>query len=269
MDQLVFVKNNEVLTDSITIAEMFEKRHDIVLRDIRNTMKSLSGLSKSKEVEELGIDMGILKFVETYYTNEQNKQPYPKFLLNFDSFMLVTMSYTTQNAMLVKVKYINEFNQMKEKLENSSKPKSQLEIMQMAINQLVEQEQRMTALANDIQETKKEVANISTIVAINPKNWRDDINGILNKIAIKKGNKFQEIRRESYELLEERACCNLDIRLKNRQKNMALEGVSKTKINSANKLDVIESDKRLTEIYLAIVKEMAIKYQISLEGVLV
>jgi len=80
MNQLVFIQNDDVLTDSITIAEMFDKRHDIVLRDIRNTISSLGRLSKSKEVEEMGIDMGVLKFVETYYTNQQNKQPYPNFL---------------------------------------------------------------------------------------------------------------------------------------------------------------------------------------------
>lgn len=41
---------------------------------------------------------------------------------------------------------------------------------------------------------------------------------------------------------------------------MAEEGASKSKRDKTNKLDVIEMDKRLKEIYLAVVKDFAIKY---------
>ena len=46
---------------------------------------------------------------------------------------------------------------------------------------------------------------------------------------------------------------------------MALNGASKSKIDKVNKMDVIADDARLTEIYLAIVKEFAIKYGIKLD----
>lgn len=42
-----------------------------------------------------------------------------------------------------------------------------------------------------------------------------------------------------------------------------LNGASKSSVERLNKMDVIASDKRLTEIYLAIVKEMAIKHNVS------
>jgi hypothetical protein len=41
---------------------------------------------------------------------------------------------------------------------------------------------------------------------------------------------------------------------------MADEGASKSKRDKLSKLDVIAEDKRLLEIYLAIVKEFAVKY---------
>lgn len=44
---------------------------------------------------------------------------------------------------------------------------------------------------------------------------------------------------------------------------MALEGVPKSRINKVSKLDVINDDKCLFEIYLVVVKEMAIKYQVK------
>ncbi|GAA0461931.1 hypothetical protein [Alkalibacillus silvisoli] len=45
---------------------------------------------------------------------------------------------------------------------------------------------------------------------------------------------------------------------------MTYEGASKSKVQKANKMDVIQSDKSLTEIYLSIIKEMAIKYDVSI-----
>nr|WP_250622204.1 Rha family transcriptional regulator [Bacillus subtilis] len=36
MNQLVFIEGDQVVTDSLTVAEVFGKRHDTVLRDIRN-----------------------------------------------------------------------------------------------------------------------------------------------------------------------------------------------------------------------------------------
>lgn len=45
---------------------------------------------------------------------------------------------------------------------------------------------------------------------------------------------------------------------------MALEGVAKSKIDKVSNLDIIGEDKRLLEIYLAIVKEMAIRYQVNI-----
>lgn len=35
MNKLVFVKDNKVVTDSLTVAETFGKSHDKVLRDLR------------------------------------------------------------------------------------------------------------------------------------------------------------------------------------------------------------------------------------------
>ena len=41
---------------------------------------------------------------------------------------------------------------------------------------------------------------------------------------------------------------------------MADEGVCKSKLNALNHLDVIAEDKKLVEGYVAIIKDMAIRY---------
>ena len=43
----------------------------------------------------------------------------------------------------------------------------------------------------------------------------------------------------------------------------ATAGASKSNVKSLNKLDVIASDKRLVELYLSVVKDMAIHYGVA------
>ncbi|ADU95324.1 Rha family transcriptional regulator [Geobacillus sp. Y412MC52] len=151
MSDLVFIQNDEVLTDSLTVAEMFGKEHKNVKRDIENTINNIDVLKTSEEARELGIDFSSLKFERCEY-KAANGQIYTKFLLNFDAFMLVTMGYTTQRAMLVKVRYINEFNRMKEALQKQQQvlqPKTQAEMLLLYAQQMVEQERKIKALEED------------------------------------------------------------------------------------------------------------------------
>ena len=55
-NDLVFENNGEVVTDSLTIAEMFGKRHDNVLSDIKLQM------------EYAGEKFSLLNFQESHYT---------------------------------------------------------------------------------------------------------------------------------------------------------------------------------------------------------
>lgn len=150
MSDLVFIQNGQVLTDSLTVAEMFGKEHKNVKRDIENTINNIDVLKTSEEARELGIDFSSLKFERCEY-KAANGQIYTKFLLNFDAFMLVTMGYTTQRAMLVKVRYINEFNRMKEALQKQQQvtTKTQAEMLLLYAQQMVEQERKIKALEED------------------------------------------------------------------------------------------------------------------------
>jgi hypothetical protein len=151
---------------------------------------------------------------------------------------------------------------------HQEKPKSQAEVIAMLAQYNLEQERRLNQVETRIAETEKRQESLSEIVALNTTNWREDTTRILNKIAKKTGgyDQYRNIRNESYEILEHRANANLGIRVTNKQKKMAFEGVPKSKINKVSKIDVINDDKRLLEIYLAVVKEMAIKYQVDCEA---
>lgn len=100
--KLVFIDNQRPVTDSLIIAESFGKRHDHVLRDIRE-------MECSKE-------FAISNFGETPYTHEQNGQTYTKYLITEKGFTLLVMGYTGKRAMKFKENYINEFDRMKDEL---------------------------------------------------------------------------------------------------------------------------------------------------------
>lgn len=108
---------------------------------------------------------------------------------------------------------------------------------------------------------ESKVDSISKIVAVNTVDWRKDTRQLINAVAKTQGgfSAYQEIQSEIYTELERRASCKLSIRLTNKRNVMAGEGVSKSKRDKLNKVDVIADDKKLVEIYMAIVKEFAIK----------
>lgn len=120
-------------------------------------------------------------------------------------------------------------------------------------------------LATKKLETK--VDNISEIVALNTTDWRKDSQKLIRRMAQNQGGfgAYQEINNLIYEETERRAGANLKQRLTNKRRRMADEGVSKSKRDKLNKLDVISEDKRVLEVYIAVVKDFAIKYGVEID----
>lgn len=141
----------------------------------------------------------------------------------------------------------------------------ELQIMNNMVKALAKQELEQKQMKREINETKQEIEEVRKVFILNPKNWRKEVNELIIKISQTKNSldAYRETRNESYKRLEDRARCNLDIRLENKRERMRKAGCSKTAINRVNKMDVIADDPRLMEIYLTVVKEMAIRHQIN------
>ena len=132
-------------------------------------------------------------------------------------------------------------------------PQSPTEALLKAVTILHEQEKRLQQL-----EAGQE--HIRETIAYQPDNWRRDMHRLFNRIVERHGReKFAALRHETYKRLEERARVDLERRLQNLKARLALEGATKTAIDRANKLDVIEADPKLREIYAIILKELAIR----------
>jgi anti-repressor protein len=88
--------------------------------------------------------------------------------------------------------------------------------------------------------------------------WRKSTNSMLTGAAYRMDVKHPDLRNESYRILEERAHCDLNKRLRNLKDRLIESGSTKTKVESTTRMDVIEADARLKEIYSSIVKEISI-----------
>ncbi|MDY4595695.1 antA/AntB antirepressor family protein [Faecalimonas umbilicata] len=133
--------------------------------------------------------------------------------------------------------------------------------LQVMINLEIEQKRQ----AEKLEHVEERIESIREVVAIDTTSWRADTGRILRKIGIECGDNksYQDVRAESYQLLEKRMGVNVKQRLTNKRRRMADEGVCKSKRDKLNYLDVIADDKKLIEGYTAIVKELAIKYGVA------
>lgn len=94
----VFVDNKDIArVDSLFVARAFEKRHDDVLKSIRNL--------------DCSDDFRLRNFAESHYKNEQGKKQ-PCYCMTRDGFVFLAMGYRGKKAAQFKELYIKRFNEM-------------------------------------------------------------------------------------------------------------------------------------------------------------
>ncbi|MCI2106912.1 MAG: phage antirepressor N-terminal domain-containing protein [Intestinimonas sp.] len=133
--------------------------------------------------------------------------------------------------------------------------------LRLLINMELKQKQQQ----RDIEAVNQRLDDIKDVVALSPNSWRPEARGLIVRIARQMGgNEFiREVQAEIFKLVDKRAGVSLETRLTNKRRRMAEEGVCKSKRDRLNKANVIGDDRKLIEIYVAIVKEMAVKYGVT------
>ena len=95
--------NNQVVTDSLVVAEAFGKEHKNVLQSIKNLVAEKSAAK--------------FFFISSY---ENRGKRYIKYYMNRDGFSLLVMGFTGKEALSWKLKYIEAFNEMEKKLRGQT-----------------------------------------------------------------------------------------------------------------------------------------------------
>jgi len=108
MDNLIApsvqVVDNKLMASSLNIAEVFEKSHKNILRDIEGLIPKLDRLN----------------FEPILYLDQYGRQQ-PMYLLDNEFTILLIMSFTGEKAFAFKQAYIREFNKMRELLYSDEK----------------------------------------------------------------------------------------------------------------------------------------------------
>lgn len=96
-------------TTSLEVAAFFGKRHNDVLRDIRNISDNCPEKFTARN------------FALSNYLDETGRS-LPMYIIYRDGFMLLVMGYTGKKALAIKLAYIEAFNAMEEELARRSRP---------------------------------------------------------------------------------------------------------------------------------------------------
>jgi len=118
----------------------------------------------------------------------------------------------------------------------------------------------MKRQAAEIQEVKTTAKAIKDAIVEEYDEWREDIRHKVSAIQKATGDTYANTWNALYDELERRAHCDLSIRVTNGRFRLQEAGATKKTIEAYGRLDVIENDVRLKEIFTAIVKEYTVKY---------
>lgn len=208
----------------------------------RNQIPTLGGVQEMAVVNESGLYTVILR------SDKPQAKPFRKWVTSVVlPSIRKTGSYSVQQP--------NAFENLSPQLQVLI----QMETRQKQIE--ARQAEQATALAG----LEQKIQNTCEVIALDKTAWRKDSEHLINKIARATGEGYGGIRlvyEEIYRSIESRAGVSLNTRLTNKRNRMAGEGVCKSKRDKLTRIDIIAEDKKLIEIYVAIVKELAVKYGI-------
>lgn len=108
MNELVIMHDKQAVTTSLVLSEAFGKQHKHVLEAISSKINSAENSAQYKKM-----------FAESTYTDRSGKQN-KMYYLNRDRFTFIAMGFTGRKADEFKLKYIDAFNRMEERIRNQS-----------------------------------------------------------------------------------------------------------------------------------------------------
>ena len=140
---LVQIENNQPVTSSLQVAEVFQKNH-------RDVLKAIDDLKEG--VAENYADL----FYEDTYTHPQNKQEYRQIIMTKKGWTLIAMGFTGKKATQFKLDYINAFDEMEEMLKKSQPklPTDPMEILKLTFEAQEQTNERVEAVEKEVKDLK-------------------------------------------------------------------------------------------------------------------
>lgn len=132
---LVQIENNQPVTSSLQVAEVFGKKHHHVMDSIKDLIEDI----KKTEISCLEQNADTPMFYQDTYQVEGNFRKYPMFYMNQDGWTLLVMGYQGKKATEFKLQYMAQFKKMERELAKPKQPISLPQNYAQALRQLAEQ----------------------------------------------------------------------------------------------------------------------------------
>lgn len=117
-EELVIMRDQQAVTTSLQVAEVFGKEHRNVMQSINNKLQSAENSADYQSM-----------FVSGTYKDSKGRT-YPMYYMNRDGFTFIAFGFTGAKADQFKLKYIDAFNKMEKQLQQQ-KPLSLPEQIQL------------------------------------------------------------------------------------------------------------------------------------------
>ncbi len=257
--------------EKVVLAKTIAEIHEVELRKVNELINSnIDEFEEGIDILDLkgNEDFAILAKDNGFYTQNALNASSNIYLLSEQGYMALVGLMRTEKARELRKKFRREYFAMRRVIKEE---KSNLDNLSPQLQLLINMELEQKRLKQQINEVnhhalaaKAEIKEIRQVVNLDTTNWRSETRTLIAKIARKQGDLkyIRDFTNESYELLDKRFGVSLERRFNNKRLRMIDNGVSRTTLNKLNYLDVISEDKKLIEGYVAIVKDMAIKYGI-------
>lgn len=246
-----------------TIAEIHGMRTPDVRRRISDNLKRFA-----EKVDYVDLLIGVREahtselLKNIGYSQQSIIQTEHIYILSERGYAKLIKIMDTDLAWEIHDKLIDEYFALREEKAAMQELSPELQMFKHIFDSVAQTQLEQRRQEKALEDTNKRIDDLRDVVALNPNSWRPDARKLIVGIAQKMGgNEFiQNVQAEIYSLVDARAGVSLATRLTNKRRRMADEGVCKSTRNKLNKIDVIADDKKLIEIYVAVVKEMAVKY---------
>lgn len=178
-------------------------------------------------------------------------------LITEQGYLMLVKSFTDDLAWKVQRQLVNSYFRVRREVTDLS---PNMVVLYKMLDQMADTERKANEAKAIAEKANQSVENIKDAVAPVFDNWRSEMTKKFNRIQMRCGEEFKDLRTAMYMELDRRAHVDTKRRLNNMKERMLCEGTSKSAVDRLNRMDVIEQDAKLREIFSKIVSEYEIRY---------
>lgn len=140
MNELVIMKDQQAVTTSLQVAEVFGKNHRDVLEAIQN---KISSAENSVQYDSM--------FAQGEYKDKSGKRN-KMYYMNRDGFTFIAFGFTGKKADEFKLKYIDAFNKMEETIKEhrTELPTDPMEVLRLVFNATENTNKKVDRIDSDV-----------------------------------------------------------------------------------------------------------------------